>query len=177
VVAALFTILLVGIGEGKGEGDGGAEAGASACCGGVSSVLAGNVADKKETEAGAFDAGDVAAWDAVEAGEDALELAGLEAYAGVGDGEGDGGVVDDGEGAANVDTVGGVFDGVVEDVDDGGAEVFRDAESLQADGSGDGLEDDATGRKVVALQSDGDAVGDEGLQVDEDAILLAVALA
>jgi len=177
VVAALFTILLVGIGEGKGEGDGGAEAGASACCGGVSSVLAGNVADKKETEAGAFDAGDVAAWDAVEAGEDALELAGLEAYAGVGDGEGDGGVVDDGEGAADVDAFGGVFDVVVEDVDDGGAEVFGDAEGLEADGSGDGLEDDAAGGKVVALEGNGDAVGDERVEIEEGAVLLAVALA
>ena len=120
---------------------------------------------------------DGAAGDAIEAFEDALELAGVEADAGVGDGEGDGGVVDDGERAADVDAFGGVFDGVVEDVDDGGAEVFGDAEGVEADGAGDGFEDDAAGGKIVALEGDGDAVGDEGFEVDEGAVLLAVALA
>jgi hypothetical protein len=140
-------------------------------------VLTGDVADEEEAEAGALDAGDVASGDAVEAGEDAFELAGLHAYAGVGDGEGDGGVVDDGEGAADVDAFGGVFDGVVEDVDDGGAEVFGDAQGLEAYGSGDGLEDDAAGGKVVSLEGDDDAVGDEGVEIDEGAVLQAVALA
>jgi len=85
----LFAILLLGIGERKREGNGGAEAGTRACCGGVAAMLAGDVADEEEAEASAFDAGDVAAGYAVEAGEDALELAGLEADALVGDGEGD----------------------------------------------------------------------------------------
>ena len=76
-----------------------------------------------------------------------------------------------------MDAFGGVFDGVVEDVDDGGAEVFGDAESLEADSSGDGLEDDAAGGKVVALEGDGDAVGDKGVEIDEGPVLLAVALA
>jgi len=76
-----------------------------------------------------------------------------------------------------VDAVRGVFDGVVEDVDDGGAEIFGDAESLEADGSWDGFEDDAAGREVVALEGDGDAVRDEGVEIDESAVLLAVALA
>ena len=35
----------------------------------------------------------------------------------------------------------------------------------------------AVGGKVVALEGDGDAVGDEGGEVDEGAVLLAVALA
>ena len=35
----------------------------------------------------------------------------------------------------------------------------------------------AAGGEVVALEGDGDAVGDEGLEVDEGAVLLAVALA
>ena len=53
---------------------------------------------------------------------------------------------------------GGVFDGVVEDVDDGGAEVFGDAEGVEADSAGDGFEDDAARRKwwrwrVMAMQS------------------------
>jgi hypothetical protein len=173
----LCPILLVGVGEGESQGDSGAETGTGAFGGGITSVLADDVADEEEAEAGALDAGDVAAGDSVEAGEDALELAGLHAYARVCDGEGDGGVVDDGEGAANVDAFGGVFDGVVEDVDDGGAEVFGDAEGLEADGSGDGVEDDAVGGKIVALEGDGDAVGDEGVEVDEGAVLQAVALA
>ena len=72
-----------------------------------------------------------------------------------------GGVVDDGEGAAHVDAFGGVFDGIVEDVDDGGAEVFGDAEGLETDGARDALEDDAVGIEMVALECDGDAVGDK----------------
>ena len=76
-----------------------------------------------------------------------------------------------------MDAFGGVFDGVVEDVDDGGAEVFGDAEGVEADGAGDGFEDDAVGGEMVALEGDGDAVGDEGVEVDEGAVLLAVALA
>jgi hypothetical protein len=67
-------------------------------------VLAGDGADEEEAEAGAFDADGVAAGDSVEALEDALELAGIEAEAGVGDGEGDVGVADDGDGAADVDS-------------------------------------------------------------------------
>ena len=77
----------------------------------------------------------------------------------------------------DVDAFGGVFDGVVEDVDDRGAEVFGDAESVEADGSGDGFEDDAFRRKMVALEGDGDAVFDERPEVDECAILQAMALA
>src|ERR1700744_1296647 len=110
---------------------------------GVASVLTGNVADEEEAEAGAFDLGNGAAGNAVEAVEDAFELAGIEAYAGVGDSEGDSGVVDDGEGPAGVGAFGGVFDGVVEDVDDGRAEIFCDAESVKADVARDGIEDDA----------------------------------
>ena len=87
------------------------------------------------------------------------------------------GVVGDGEGAADVDSAGGVFDGVVEEVEDGGAEVFGDALDVEADGAGDGLEDDAVGREVVALEGDVDAVGDEGGEVDEGAVLLAMFLA
>jgi hypothetical protein len=76
-----------------------------------------------------------------------------------------------------VDAVGGVFDCVVEDVEDGGAEVFGDAEGVEADGAGGRLEEDAGGGEIVALEGDGDAVGEEGFDVDEGAVLLAVALA
>jgi hypothetical protein len=165
-----------GCGEGKGDGDGGAEVGAGAGGGGVSAVLASYVANQEEAEACALDLGDGPAGNAVEAGEDALELVGREADAGVGDLERDGGVAGDGEGAADVDTVGGVFDGVVEDVEDGGAEVVGDAEGVEADGAGGGFEADAGGREVVALEGDGDAVGEEGFEIDEGAALLAVTL-
>ncbi len=140
-------------------------------------MLAGDVADEEEAEAGALDLDGVAAGDAVEAVEDALVLVGWEAEAGVGDAEGGPGVVGDGEGAADVDSAGGVFDGVVEEVEDGGAEVFGDALDVEADGAGDGLEDDAVGWEVVALEGDVDAVGDEGGEVDEGAVLLAMFLA
>ena len=63
-----------GAGEGKSDGDGGAEAGAGAGGGGVAAVLAGDVADEEEAEAGALDLGHGAAGDTVEAFEDALEL-------------------------------------------------------------------------------------------------------
>jgi hypothetical protein len=114
-------------------------------------MLSCDAADEKEAEAGALDLREGTAGDAVEAFEDALELVGFETDAGVGDGEGDGGVVDDGERAADVHAFGGVLDGVVEDVDDGGAEVFGDAEGVEADGAGDGFENDAVGIKMVAL--------------------------
>ena len=144
---------------------------------GIASVLTGNVADEEEAEAGAFDLGDGAAGNPVKAVEDTFELAGVEAYAGVGDSEGDSGVVDDGEGTADVDAFGGVFDGVVEDVDDGCAEIFCDAESVKTDVARDGIEDDAAGRVVVSLERDGDAIGDEGVKVDESTVLLTMALA
>ena len=66
-------------------------------------VLAGDGADEEEADAGALDADGVAAGDAVEALEDALELVGREADAGIGDGECDVGVADDGDGAVDVD--------------------------------------------------------------------------
>ena len=166
-----------GTGERKSDDDGSAEVGAGAAGGSVATVLAGDVADKEEAEAGPFDLCHIASGDAVEAVEDAFELVWRKADAGVGDGEGDPGVARDGQRATDVDTFGGVFDGVVQDIDDCGAEVFGDAESVEADGAGSGLKYDAARRKVVALDGDGDAVGDEGFQVDDGAVLLAVTLA
>ena len=101
--------------------------------------MPGDVSDEEEAESGSFDAGHGAAGDSVKTVEDAFELTGFEADACVGDGEGDPGVVGDGEGAADVDAFRGVFDGVVEDIDDGGAEIFRDSEDAEANGSGHGL--------------------------------------
>lgn len=151
--------------------------GAWALGGDVSAVLAGYVADEEEAEAGAFDLDEVAAGDSVEAVEDGFEVLGGDADAGVGDGEGGPGVAGDGESAGDVDAFGGVFDGVVEEVEDGGAEVFGDAEDGEADGAGDGLEDDGVGGKMMALEGGGDAVGEEGFEVDGDAVELALALA
>jgi hypothetical protein len=168
---------LVGAGQRQGDGDGGAEVGTGAGGGDVAALLTDDVADEEEAEAGAFDLGHGAAGDAVEAGEDAFELVGGEADAGVGDAESDEGVAGDGERAADMDAVWGVFDGIVEDVDDGGAEVFGDAEGEEADGSRGGFEDDAGGREMVALEGDGDAVAEEGFEVDEGAVLQAMALA
>ena len=42
---------------------------------------------------------------------------------------------------------------------------------------GIGFEEDAVGGEMVALESDGDAVGDEGGEVDDGAVLLTVTLA
>src|SRR5271168_5251389 len=140
-------------------------------------MLTSDVADEEEAESSSLNSRHSAAGDAVEAFEDALELIGCETDTGVGDGESDGRVIDDGQGATDVDAFGGVFDGVVEDVNDGGAKIFGDAHHMEADGAGDGFEDDAVRSEVVTQKSDRDAVGDEGLEVDERAVLLAVALA
>src|SRR5579862_5779037 len=97
--------------------------------------------------------------------EDALELVGRDAEAGISDAEGGPGVAGDGEGTADVDGVGGVLDGVVEEIEDGRAEIFRDAEGVEVDRAGDRLEGDGVGGEVVALDGDGDTVGDERLEV------------
>ncbi len=76
-----------------------------------------------------------------------------------------------------MDTFGRVFDGIVEEVEDGCAEVFGDAEDAEANTSGDGIELDGVRREVVALEGDGDRVDDEGFEVDKGTILLALALA
>jgi len=138
-------------------------------------VLAGDRADEKEADAGAFDAHGDASGNAVEALEDALELVGLEADAGIGDGERNVGVADDADGALDVNAVGGVFDGVVEDVEDGGAEVFCNDADVEADCAGYGSELDCLGGQVVALEGDGDTVGDEGGEFEEGAVLVAAA--
>jgi hypothetical protein len=163
--------------ERESEGNGGAPVGAGTGGGGVAAVLTGYGADQEEAKAGAFDLGDVTTRNSVEAFEDALELVCGETDASVGDAECDRGGIDDGEGAADVDAFGGVLDGVVEEVEDGGAEVFGDADGVGADDSGDGFEEDAFGREVVALECDGDAVGEEGDEVDGGAVSLAMVLA
>src|SRR5271170_2068419 len=63
-----------GSGQGERDGDRSAEARTGARGSGVAAVLAGDVADQEETEAGALDLRHGAAWDTVEAVEDALEL-------------------------------------------------------------------------------------------------------
>ena len=70
-----------------------------------------------------------------------------------------------------MDAVGGVLDGVVEEVEDGGAEVLGDGADVEADVAGDGGELDGFGGEVVAQEGDGDAVGDERGEFDEGAVL------
>jgi hypothetical protein len=164
-------------GERKFEGEGGAFAGAFAGGGDVASVLTGDGADEEEAEAGAFDFDLVVGGGAVEAFEDVFEFARGKAEAGVGDGEEHEGVALDGEPAANVDAVGGVFDGVVEEVEDSGAEVFGVGEDEEADAAGDVGEGDGVGLEVVAGEHGGDAVGDEGMELDALALMDAGALA
>jgi hypothetical protein len=150
---------------------------ARAVGGDLASVLTENVADEEEAKAGALDFYGVAAGNAVEAVEDAFVLIRRKAETGIGDAESNPGVVCDGERAADMDSVGRVFDGVIEDVENSRAEVFGDALDVEVDGSGDGFEDDGFGGKVVALKCNGDAVGNECGEIDEGAVLLAVLLA
>jgi hypothetical protein len=138
-------------------------------------MLAGDGADEEQAEACAFDLGEGTAGDAVEALEDAFVLVWREAYARVCDAEGDPGGAVNGKRAADVDPFRGVFDGVVEDVENGGAEIFRKADDVGADIAW--FEDDALGREVVAAECDCDAVGYERDEVDGGAVLLAVTLA
>jgi len=138
-------------------------------------VLAGDGADEEEAEARAFDLREWAARDAVEALEDAFELVWREADACVRDAERDPGGSVDGQRAVDVNSFRGVFDGVVEDVEDGGAEVFGKADDVGTDVAG--FEDDALGREAVAAEGDVDAVGEEGDEVDGGAVPLAMTLA
>jgi hypothetical protein len=139
--------------------------------------LAENVVDEEETKAGTLNLDGIATGNAVEAVEDAFVLVRRKTEAGIGDAKRGPSVVSNGERTTDVNSAGGVFDGVIEDVEDGGAEIFGDALDVKADGSGDGFEDDGFCGKVVALKSDVDAVGDEGREVDESAVLLAMFLA
>ena len=68
----------------------------------AAAVLDGDGADEEEAEAGAFDLHLIVGGRAVEAFEDALELAGRKAEAGVGDGENGPGVALDGDAAGDV---------------------------------------------------------------------------
>ena len=138
-------------------------------------MLAEDVLDEEEAETGALDAGGVAAGDAVEALEDAFLLAGGKAEAGVGYADDGVGVLLDEQRDADVHAIGGVLDGVFEDVDEGGAEIFGDAEDVQADGAGNRLEGDGVGREVVLAEDGGDGLGEEGLNLERAAIAMALA--
>ena len=77
------------VGEGEGEGEGAALVGSGAGGADAAAVLTGDGTDEEQAEAGAFDLDGVAAGNAVEALEDALEFALRDAEAAIGDGEGD----------------------------------------------------------------------------------------
>jgi hypothetical protein len=163
-------------GEGKLELKGGAFAGAVAGGADVTTVLAGDGADEEESEAGALDLDEVIGSSAVEAFEDALEVLRGEAEASVSDGEDDPGVTLDAEAAGDVDTVWGVLHSVVEEVEDGGAKVFGVGVDVEADIAGDVGEGDVFRLQVVAEEDGGDAVGDEGVELDALAHLDTLAL-
>ena len=84
-------------------------------------MLAGYGADEEEAKACAFDLDLVGGIGAVEALEDSFEFGGGYPEAFVCDGHDGVGVFLDAEAAGDGDAVGGVFDGVVEEVEDGGA--------------------------------------------------------
>ena len=104
-----------------------------------------DVVDEEETKAGTLDLDGIATGNAVEAVEDTFVLVRRKTEAGVGDTKSGPGVVSDGECATDVDSAGGVFDGVIENVEDGRPEVFCDALDVEADGPRDGLENDSFG--------------------------------
>jgi hypothetical protein len=143
----------------------------------TASVLESDGVYEEEAEAGAFDLDVVVGRGAVEALEDALELAGKDAEAGIGDGEYGPGVALDGEAAGDGYAVGRVLYGVVEEVEDGGAEVFDVGEDEEADVAGDVFEGDGLGLEVVAEEDGSDAFGDERMELDAGALLNALALA
>lgn len=165
----------VGCGEGKGKNDGGALAGTLRLGGGAATVLVEDVLHEIEAETGAFDQGGVAAGDAVEALEDALLLAGWKAEAGVGDADDGIGVLLDEERDANVDASGGVLNGVFENIDEGGAEVFGDAEGVQADSAGNGKQGNGFGREIVLAEDGGDGFGEERFDLEGTAVAVALA--
>lgn len=84
-------------------------------------MLAGYGADEEEAKACAFDFDLVCGVGAIEALEDSFEFVGGDPEAFVCDRDDGVGVFLDAEAAGDGDAVGGVFDGVVEEVEDGGA--------------------------------------------------------
>ena len=164
------------IGEWEGEGDGGAEVGAGAGGGDVAAVLAGDGADQEEAEAGAFDLDSVAAGDAVEALEDALELVGGEADAGVGDGERDLGVARRWRWSSVTWTpLGEYLTALSRMLRTAVRRSSGKARTCRRTPSGDGGELDGVGGEVVALEGDGDAVGDQRGEFEQGAVLVAAA--
>jgi len=142
-----------------------------------SSVLDGDGLHEEEAEAGALDLHLVVGGSAVETLEDALQLAGKKAEACVGDGEDGPGVALDADSAGDGYAVGGIFHGVVEEIEDSGAKVFAVGEDEEADAAWDVFEGDVFGLEVVAEKDSGDAIGDEGMELDAGALLDALALA
>jgi len=139
-------------------------------------MLARDTPNQKEAEAGSLDAEHGTSGNAIEAVKDALVLVGRQPQAGVGDAQRCPGVVRDGEGTTHVDSLRGVFDGVIKQIENGGAQVFGNSHDAKANASRDGFEDDRIWSKMVALQSDLDALGDERLEIDKGSALQAMAL-
>jgi hypothetical protein len=76
-----------------------------------------------------------------------------------------------------VHTVGGIFHGVVEEIEDGGAEIFEVGVDVEADIAGDVGEGDVFRLQVVAEEDGGDAVGDKRVELKACALVDALALA
>jgi hypothetical protein len=152
---------------------------AEACAEGAdaAAMLDGDGADEEKTEAGAFDLDLVVGGGSIEAFEDALELARRETEAGIRDGEHGPGVALDADAAGDGYAGGGVLHGVVEEVEDGGAEVVDVGENEEADAAGYVFKGDVFGLEVMAEEDGGDAVGYERMEFDAGTLLDALALA
>ncbi len=125
--------------QGKLEGDGGTEIWAWALGSDASSVLAGYGADEEQAKAGSLDFDGVAARHAIEAFKDALEVIGRQAEPIVGDAERDHGVAVDRDRTVDVNSVGRIFHCVVQQIEDGGAQVFWESAHVEMDTERNGI--------------------------------------
>lgn len=72
-----------------------------------------------------------------------------------------------------MDAVGGIFDRVIENVEDGGAEVFGDGSDVQAHPERDGCELNRLDGEVITLERDRNAVGNQWGKFQQHTILIA----
>ena len=121
-------------------------------------------ADKKKAEARSFDLNLIVGSRSVEALEDTLYFARRQAQAGIGDGQRRPCVPSMAMAAADVNTVWGVLHGVVQQVGNGRAQVFRICVDIQPHNSGHLGQGDVCRLKVVAKQNGSNAVSDERMK-------------
>ena len=140
-------------------------------------MLASDGAHEIEAESGALGAEDGAGGHAIEAAEDAFEVGCGDADALVGDTDANPGVLLDAEGHNDVRAVRGIFDGVAEDVEDGGLELVGIAAHEHGQRGLFDAEGDGGVVEVMAEEGGADAFLNERAHVDLDANVGAGALA